>query len=147
MLSRVFYAKDPDNARKGIIWGATIKITVSIIIGFIAYRSIPHLAGLDSGYRLFPYLISHFFTPPIDSIFQIIFLLIMVSSADTVIMTAITTLNNDILINKNRSINLKTMVWVLGFAGIFLAIFFDTILDLMKTAYTFYAAGPAIFVI
>lgn len=147
ILSRVFYAKDPDNARIGIIWGASIKIVISIVIGFIAYRSIPHLAGLDSGYRLFPHLISHFFTTPIDSIFQIIFLLIMVSSADTVLMTAITTLNNDILINKNRFINLKTLVWLLGFVGIFLALFFNTILDLMKTAYTFYAAGPAIFVI
>ena len=77
----------------------------------------------------------------------VLFLIVMVSSADTVLMTAITTMNNDLLGENIKLAIIKSQVWILGIAGIALALYFSTILDIMKFAYTFYAAGPAMFVI
>lgn len=147
ILSRVFYAKTERAAKTGLIWGGLIKISVTLIVGTIAYKAKFILPELTDGYKLFPDLIRHYFGFPFDSIMLVVFLLIMVSSADTVTMTAITTLNNDLLKPGGKIRNIRYQVWGLGLFGILMALYFSSILDIMKLAYTFYAAGPGLFVI
>jgi len=147
ILSRLFYAENPQSAKNGLLWGGIIKIVVSLVVALVVLKGASLFIDPITGYDIFPGLINYFFNSPFAQIMIVLFLIVMVSSADTVLMTAITTLNNDLLRENITLAKIKSQVWILGIAGIALALYFSTILDIMKFAYTFYAAGPAMFVL
>ncbi|UCZ57763.1 hypothetical protein LGV61_05700 [Desulfurispirillum indicum] len=145
--SRALYSRNVASARQGLVFGGILKISISLTIGYIAWKSLTVLPALTNSYLLFPTIIDTVFSSPFDALLRIMFLLVMISSADTVLMTAVTTLNRD-LFRHALSLNvLKFASLVMGISGILLALYFSDILDMMKTAYTFYAAGPAMLVL
>jgi SSS family solute:Na+ symporter len=147
VMSRLFFSKDRATASLALTAGGIIKIVTSLTVGFIAVRAAVSVPEITNGYELFPSLFRFSLESFPASVMITVFLIIMVSSADTVLMTAIATLNNDILERPLPLRKIKYQVWFLGLAGILLALYFSTVLDIMKFAYTFYAAGPALFII
>ncbi|MBB5021904.1 sodium:solute symporter family protein [Desulfurispira natronophila] len=145
--SRALYARNVASARRGLLFGGIIKVTISATIAYIAWKSLTAMAPLSNSYLLFPTLIDTIFASPMDAILRIMFLLVMISSADTVLMTAVTTLNRDLCKQALSLTLLKVVSFALGTLGIMLALYFSDILDMMRAAYTFYAAGPAMLVL
>lgn len=146
IASRVLYARDGRTARTGMVLGSMLKIGFSVLVALLALQAIRLLPDVSNTYLLFPELISLIFGN-LAPLLVIMFLLIMVSSADTVLMTAITTLEQDVLRRELKLNQLRLLAFALGALGILLALRFATVLDIMKMAYTFFAAGPALFVL
>jgi SSS family solute:Na+ symporter len=147
LLGRVFYSRNGSAARRGLLWGGVAKITLSILIAAMAYEA--NRLGLvpADSYKLFPQLLLLYFPQPLLALSQVALLMVLLSSADTVLMTAMTTLENDLLRQRPKLMTMRLHIFILSSAALLLGLYLRDLLPIMRFAYTFYAVGPALFII
>jgi SSS family solute:Na+ symporter len=147
LLGRVFYSRNGSAARRGLLWGGVAKITLSILIAAMAYEA--NRLGLvpADSYKLFPQLLLLYFPQPLLALSQVALLMVLLSSADTVLMTAMTTLENDLLRQRPKLMTMRLHIFILSSAALLLGLYLRDLLPIMQFAYTFYAVGPALFII
>ncbi len=146
MFSRILSADTAANARKSSFFSGTgmlIFAVVIIAIGLWAKASITDLGGIDP-----LNLIAKAYTPKLVGALLIFGLLAAIlSTADTVLLTAASTLQND-LIKKPSVLGVRIWVVVVGVVGAFIALYQTDIIGIIMKTYNGYTAGivPALFV-
>lgn len=146
MFSRILSADTPANARKSSFLSGTGMVIFAFVITFIglwAKASIGDLQKLDP----LNYIVKN--TLPSALGFVLIFGLLaaILSTADTVLITAAGTLQNDII--KRKSVTgIRLFTVVIGLVAMLIALYKSDILGIIMKTYNGYTAGlvPALFV-
>jgi SSS family solute:Na+ symporter len=155
IYSKILCAKDEKSAKKGVFISGVFKFIFAIAIGMIALSAIVLYPGLENAYVAIPTAI--FGLPVIlAGIILAAFVSVMLSSADSCLLSAGTILSIDILRKKNILIS-RIGILIVGIIALLLALFITNlesffgvsgILKTLQLAYTIFTAGltmPVIF--
>ena len=154
MYSRIFCAKDDNTARTSTLWTAFLLIPVALAITLIGMGAAALFPGI-SPEQAFPTVIMEVFSPLIGGIVLAALLCAVMSSADTVLLSASTILRVDIIGGLKPSLGQKNIVthsrWaivILGICSLIVALVLKGVISSLLFAYTIYSAGvivPVIF--
>jgi len=153
--STALSAKDEKSAKKGVIISGVFKFIFAIAIGIIALSAIVLYPGLENAYVAIPTAV--FGLPAIlAGIILAAFVSVMLSSADSCLLSAGTILSIDIVRKKNILVS-RIGILIVGIVALLLALFVTNlesffgvsgILKTLQLAYTIFTAGltmPVIF--
>jgi len=148
IYSKLLSAKDGKTARKGAIFSGVFRIIFAISIAVIAISAIVIAPGFDSNNAVFamPTAISTLH-PLISGPILAAFISVMLSSADSVLISAGTILTVDLFRKKNILIS-RIGIITIGVFALLLALYLNDIIETLKLAYTVFTAGltlPIIF--
>jgi len=148
IYSKVLSAKDPNVARNGMIIAGGLKILFGImmvVIGFAAFSMFP---DLESPGAALPMVIDEVLPWWAAVIVLVAFTGVMMSSADSCLLTGSTTFTNDIFrfLKKDADeremvLVARVMVVVLGILAYIIAVRISDILDTLKLGYTVFASS------
>ena len=146
IYSKLLSAKDEKTAKKGAIFSGIFKLIFAIGIAIIALSALILHPGLSNPYLAIPTAVFNL-SPIVSGIILAGFLSVMISSADSCLLSAGTILSVDIF--KKNNINISRFgILIVGFGAFILAIFLGDILKTLQLAYTVFTAGltlPIIF--
>ncbi|MFC1956309.1 sodium:solute symporter [Chloroflexota bacterium] len=147
MYSRLFCAKDEQTAKSSTLWAAALVIPVAFavtLIGMGAAALFPQI----SPEQAFPTVIKEVFSPLLGGIVLAALLCAVMSSADTVLLSASTILTVDIAgwfkPASNKQNILPRSRWaivLLGICALIVALTLKGIISALLFAYTIYTAG------
>jgi len=145
IYSKVLSAKNTKSARKGTILSGLFKLLFAICIGVIALVAIVLPAVQEqivNPYQAIPLAVSTL-SPVIAGIVLAAFLSVMMSSADSCLLSAGTILSVDIT-KKNTILTSQLGIIIIGAFALILAFYYTilgSILDTLQLAYTVFTAG------
>ena len=145
IYSKLFSARSPGHAGRGAVVGGSIRLLVSITVATIALLGVSLYGDDVSGGSLLP-TASIDLLPPILSVIVLIGLLsIMLSSADSCLISAATFLSWDLLKSKKGWIRPLTIM-ILGAVSYVVAFQSPGIISTLTLTYTIFSAGmvPAV---
>jgi len=149
IYSKILSAKDEKTAKKGAIFSGLFKLVFAIAIGVIALAAAVLYPGLDVPSLAIPTAIAQL-SPVLAGILLASFVSVMLSSADSCLLSAGTILSVDIT-KKNTVLISRIGILGVGVGALLLALYYTQlggILDTLKLAYTVFTAGltlPIIF--
>lgn len=160
MYSRIFAAKDPKNARNGILFGAFLILVLSVVIVWIGVMGKKVLGGAAVPDNLIPLLFRKFIvTEPLQSLVLVALVSIPLSGADIILMTSATAFTKDILYPALEKTGLKKPdtypLWIFRIVLVVLAALasliafrFKSIIPALLVSYKIFTAGivPLVFV-
>lgn len=145
MFSRILSADSPENARKSSFLSGTGMLLFAVaitLVGLWARASLPDLGGLDPLNSIAKNQL-----PPILGTALIIGLLAAIlSTADTVLITAAGILENDIM-KRSKISGVRLWIVAVGIVGAIIALRHTDVIGLLMKTYNGYTAGlvPVIF--
>ncbi len=148
IYSKLLSAKDEKTARTGALFSGIFKLIFAVAIGVIAISAfvlVPGLTAAESSQAL-PLAITQL-NPLLAGVILAAFVSVMLSSADSVLISAGTVLSVDIVRKKNILVS-RIGLLIIGLLALVLALYLDDIIDTLKLAYTVFTAGltlPIIF--
>lgn len=148
IYSKLLTAKNEKTAKKAAILSGIFRILFAISIAIIALSAIILVPGLPSDQAVFamPRAITQL-GPILSGVILAAFISVMLSSADSVLISAATILSIDII--KKRSILISRIgILVIGILALLLALYLNDIIETLKLAYTVFTSGltlPIIF--
>ncbi len=145
IYSKLFSARSPAHAGRGAVVGGSIRLLVSITVATIALLGVSLYGDEVSGGSLLP-TASMDLLPPILSVVVLIGLLsIMLSSADSCLISAATFLSWDLLKSKKGWIRPLTIM-IIGAVSYVVAFQSPGIISTLTLTYTIFSAGmvPAV---
>ncbi len=146
IYSKLLSAKDEKTAKKGAILSGFFKLIFAIAIAIIALSALILYPDISNPYLAIPTAV--FSLPPIISgIILAGFLSVMISSADSCLISAGTIISVDVFKKNNIKIS-KTGILIVGLSAYVLAVYLGDILKTLELAYTVFTAGltlPIIF--
>jgi len=147
MYSRLFCAKDGRTAKASVLWAALLIIPVAFgitLIGMGASVLFPQI----SPEQAFPTVIKEILPPFMGGIVLAALLCAVMSSADTVLLSASTILMVDIVgwfkpsLSRGRIVSLSRWgIVILGIGSLILALVLKGVISALLFAYTVYTAG------
>jgi len=147
MYSRLFCAKDATTAKVSVFWTATLIVPLAFaitLIGMGASVLFPQI----SPEQAFPAVIKEVLPPFVGSIVLAALLCAVMSSVDTILLSASSILVVDIIGWFKPSLNQKTIVFlsrwgvvILGVCALTLALVLKGVISALLFAYTVYTAG------
>ncbi|MFC2013756.1 sodium:solute symporter [Chloroflexota bacterium] len=147
MYSRIFCARDGKIARVSVLWAAFFIIPFAFgitLIGMGASALFPQI----SPEQAFPAVIKEVFSPLLGGIVLAALLCAVMSSVDTILLSASTILVMDIIkpfkpsLNDEKTLSLTRWgIAVLGIASLVLALLLKGVISALLFAYTIYTAG------
>ena len=150
IYSKVLSARNQKEAKKGVIIAGVFKFIFALAIGSIALSAIVLYPGLENAYLAIPTAV--FGLPEIlGGIILAAFLSVMLSSADSCLLSAGTILSVDIIRTKTIILSRIGILFV-GIIALLLALFVTNlesffgvsgILETLQLAYTIFTAGLA----
>lgn len=146
IYSKLLSAKDEKTAKKGAILSGFFKLIFAIGIAIIALSALILHPDLSNPYLAIPTAVFNL-SPLISGIILAGFLSVMISSADSCLLSAGTIISVDVFKKNNINISRYGILFV-GFGAFALAIFLGDILKTLQLAYTVFTAGltlPIIF--
>jgi len=149
IYSKVLSAKDEKTAKRGAIFSGFFKMIFAVAIGVIAMSAAVLYPGLEKASLAIPTAVSGL-SPLVAGIVLAAFVSVMLSSADSCLLSAGTILSVDITRKKNVNVS-RFGIIVVGIGALLLAIYYTQlggILDTLQLAYTVFTAGltlPVIF--
>jgi SSS family solute:Na+ symporter len=146
IYSKLLSAKDEKTAKKGAILSGIFKLIFAIGIAIIALSALILHPDLSNPYIAIPTAVFNL-SPIVSGIILAGFLSVMISSADSCLLSAGTILSVDIFKKNNINISRFGILFV-GFGAFILAVFLGDILKTLQLAYTVFTAGltlPIIF--
>ncbi len=148
IYSKILSARDEKTAMYGSIFSGLFRIIFAASVGVIAVSSIVLIPGLSTNEAVFamPMAITQL-GPIIGGIILAAFISVMLSSADSVLVSAGTILSVDITKKNNIKISRIGIVSV-GVLALILSLYLDDIIQTLTLAYTIFTAGltlPIIF--
>lgn len=148
IYSKILCAHDEKTARNGAILSGIFKILFAISIAVIALSAIALYPGLENPYTAIPQAISHL-PVLLSGVVLAAFVSVMLSSADSCLLSAGTILSIDIL--KKKTIRVSQIgIFFVGISSLLLALFITNIesfigvsgiLNTLQLAYTIFTAG------
>lgn len=148
IYSKLLSAKDEKTAKFGAISAGVFKFIFAIAIGIIGLSAIvlvPGLPAAESALAM-PMAITQL-SPILAGIILAAFISVMLSSADSVLISAGTVLSVDIVRKKDILIS-RVGLLIIGILALVLALYLKDIINTLKLAYTVFTAGltlPIIF--
>ena len=146
IYSKLLSAKDERSARLGALWSGVFKFVVALAIVIIAFAAVVLYPNLENPSLAIPTAIVHL-PPLIAGIVLAAFVSVMLSSADSVLLSAGTVLSVDIA--HRESIMLSRIgIVAIGITALILSLHLGDIIATLKLAYTVFTAGltlPIIF--
>jgi len=139
IYSKILSAKNEKIAKKGAILSGILKLSFAIAIGLIAISALILHPGLSNPYLAIPTAVFGL-SPILAGIILAGFLSVMISSADSCLLSAGTILSVDIVRKKNVNISRIGILFV-GFGALILALYYGDILKTLQLAYTVFTAG------
>ena len=149
IYSKVLSAKDEKTAKKGAIYSSIFKLIFAAAIGIIALSAAVLYPGLEKASLAIPTAVASL-SPVLAGVILAAFISVMLSSADSCLLSAGTILSVDITRKKDVNISRLGILGV-GIGALLLALYYTKlggILDTLKLAYTVFTAGltlPIIF--
>lgn len=146
IYSKLLSAKDEKTARYGALLSGVFKFIFAIAIGIIALSAVVLHPGLENAYLAIPTAVFGLH-PLLAGIILAAFISVMLSSADTCLLSAGTIISVDIVRKKDIKISRAGILGV-GICALILALYLDNILSTLQLAYTIFTAGltlPIIF--
>jgi SSS family solute:Na+ symporter len=148
IYSKILSAKNEKTARNGCLLAGVFRLLFAICIAIIGLSSIVLVPNLSYNEAVFamPMAITKlgpFLAGPILAAF----ISVMLSSADSVLLSAGTVLSVDIT-KKNSIIVARTGILIIGILALVLALYLSDIIETLKLAYTVFTSGltfPIIF--
>ncbi|MFC1990533.1 sodium:solute symporter [Chloroflexota bacterium] len=147
MYSRLFCAKDDKTAKASALWTALFIIPAALaitLIGMGAAAMFPQIAPEQA----FPMVIEEVFSPLLGSIVLAALLCAVMSSADTILLSASTILMVDIVGQLRPSLSQEKILpgsrWLivlLGICSLVVALALKGVISALLFAYTIYTAG------
>jgi SSS family solute:Na+ symporter len=146
IYSKLLSSKDEKTAKRGAIFSGFFKLVFAAGIGVIAVSALVLHPDLSNPYLAIPTAVFNL-SPYISGLILAGFLSVMISSADSCLLSAGTIISVDIV--KKNNINISRFgILFIGFVAFILAIFLGDILKTLQLAYTVFTAGltlPIIF--
>jgi SSS family solute:Na+ symporter len=144
IYSKVLSAKDEKTAKYGSLLSGFFRIIFAISIALIALAATVLVPGLTEKEAVFAMpiainLLSPWFAGPILAAF----VSVMLSSADSVLISAGTILSVDITRKKNIIVS-RVGIFLIGFLALGLALYLSDIISTLVLAYTVFTAGLTI---
>ena len=148
IYSKVLSAKDEKTAKLGTFYSGIFRSIFAISIGLIAISAIVLVPGLNANEAVFAMPKSFLVLGPVFSgIILATFISVILSSADSVLISSSTIFSIDIIKKKNLKIS-RIMICVIGILALLLALYLQDIVDTLQLAYTVFTSGltfPIIF--
>lgn len=146
IYSKLLSARDQKTARYGAILSGIFKLIFAIAIAIIALSASVLYPGLENASLAIPTAVLSL-SPLLAGVVLAAFTSVMLSSADSVLLSAGTILSIDIIRKKNIIVP-RAGILIIGLSALFLSIYLNDIIDTLKLAYTVFTAGltlPIIF--
>jgi SSS family solute:Na+ symporter len=141
IYSKILAARNEDSAKKGVILSGVLRFIFAIsiaIIGISAVVLVPNLPAKEAVFAM-PLAITQL-GPILSGLILAAFVSVMLSSADSVLLSAGTVLSVDII--KKQSIRISRIgIFIMGFLALFLALYLNDIIETLKLAYTVFTSG------
>jgi SSS family solute:Na+ symporter len=148
IYAKILSSRDEATARQASYWAAAIRLLWGVGLGvfvLLAMAKIPQVHSLDKSAMLLPQSLTAFFSPFFAGLFLAALLAILMSSADTILMTAATVATLDLLpptlSDKQKMYTGRAAIAALGLAALALALWAPGIIQTLELAYTVFAAG------
>ncbi len=139
IYSKLLSARDEKTAKKGAIFSGIFKLVFAIGIAIIAVSALILYPDISNPYLAIPTAVFNL-SPIISGIILASFLSVMISSADSCLLSAGTILSVDIF--KKNNINISRFgIFFVGFGAFILAVFLGDILKTLQLAYTVFTSG------
>jgi len=141
IYSKILSAKDEKTARWGAIFSGVLKLVFAIAIGLISLAALALHPGLEEAEAGLAIPLTVLSLPPVlAGIILAAFLSVMLSSADSVLVSAGTVLSVDIT-KKNSILVSRIGIISVGFGALILALAFNDIIKTLMFAYTIFTGG------
>jgi len=139
IYSKLLSAKDEKTAKFGAIFSGIFKLIFAIAIGLIAISALIIHPGLTNPYVAIPTAVFSL-SPLLAGVILAAFVSVMLSSADSCLLSAGTIISIDIF--KKKNINLSRLgILIIGIGALILALYLNDILKTLQLAYTIFTAG------
>ena len=147
IYSKILSAKSEKVAKRAAIFSGLLRLIFAIAIGMIALSAIVLHPELENPHLAIPTAVANL-SPILAGLVLAAFISVMLSSADSCLLSAGTILSVDI--TRKNSVNISRIgILLVGTASLFLSLLYmGDILDTLKLAYTVFTAGltmPIIF--
>lgn len=139
IYSKILSAKNEKIAKQGAIFSGIFKFIFAIAIGLIAVSAMVLHPGLENAYAAIPTAVFNL-SPILAGLVLAAFLSVIISSADSCLLSAGTIVSVDLLKNKNVNIS-RIGILIIGILALVLALYLDDILKTLQLAYTIFTAG------
>jgi len=146
IYSKLLSAKDEKTAMYGAIFSGVFKLIFAIAIGIIALSAVVLYPGLENASLAIPTAVLGL-SPLLAGVVLAAFVSVMLSSADSVLLSAGTILSVDITRKKNIIVS-RVGILVIGVFALLLSLYLKDIISTLTLAYTVFTAGltlPIIF--
>ncbi len=140
IYSKLLSARDEKTAGTAALAAGAIKIVFGIAIGLIGLAAVTILPGGIAADSVLSELALEVLPAPMIALVIVALLATLMSSADSVLLTAGTVLTRDIL-NRRNPMEGRIATAVIGLMGIVTATMFANLLDIFLFAYAFFSAG------
>lgn len=141
IYSKLLSARDEKTARDGALISGCIRIVFAISIAVIAVSAIVLVPGLGPEKAVFAMPMAIASLDPVLAGFILAAMIsVMLSSADSVLISSGTVLSVDLLRKKNILIS-RIGILIIGFLALVLALYLDDIVQTLKLAYTVFTGG------
>jgi SSS family solute:Na+ symporter len=144
IYSKLLSAKDEATAKRAAFLSGIFRILFGIAVAVMALGALVLYPDLSSPAQIFPKMIKDLLPLPISAIVLAAFLSTMMSSADTVLLTASIVFTNDIYKGHRKLMISRVSVVVFGILGLALALYLQDLIKTLELAYTFFASGMII---
>lgn len=142
IYSKLLSAKDEKTAKTGAIISGILKLVFAIAIGLMALSALVLYPGLENAYVAIPTAVFNL-SPIIGSIILAAFVSVMLSSADSCLLSAGTIISIDLLKNKNINVS-RVGILLVGLGALALALYLNDVLKTLQLAYTIFTSGLTI---
>lgn len=139
--SKTLSARDARTARRGVLLAAALKLLATAAVAVLALGAHLLLPDLRTGNDVLPRVLAAVLPGVLLPLASLGFLAAMMSSADSVLLTGATVLDVDLLPGTGGRWRPRLLLLALGGLGTLLALRFANVVELMKWAYTLFAAG------
>jgi SSS family solute:Na+ symporter len=146
IYSKLLSANDEKTARYGAVLAGFFKFLFSIAISVIALSAVVLYPGLDNASFAIPQAVANL-SPVLAGLVLASFVSVMLSSADTVLLSSGTILSVDITKTKNIIVT-RVGIVLIGFLSLLLTLYMKNIINTLVLAYTVFTSGltmPIIF--
>jgi SSS family solute:Na+ symporter len=146
LWGKLLSARDERTARLAAAYAGAIKIVFGCSIAVIGLAAVKIMPDLRNSYDIFPRMIMEVLPAPLDGILLLGLLAAMMSSADSVLLTAATTFCHDLVprlgsAGQRGLRDVRVVTAVFGLTGLLIALVLQDIIAIMKLGYTIFAAG------
>ncbi|MGA1848515.1 MAG: sodium:solute symporter family protein, partial [Thermoplasmatota archaeon] len=147
IYSKVFSSRSTKDARRGVLGGAFLKILSSLLVGSIALLAASIYGGTISGGEVFPTAAAGTLPPLLFSVAMLGLVSVMLSSADSCLISGATFLSWDLLGDRTSVLARSLAVTMIGSISYLVAFHSSGLLETLTLSYTLFSAGmvPAVF--